>query len=101
MPRYGERNAAHPHLPTALRTSHGYPYLMTRHIETLVVGSGPAGIAAAVRAAEQGAEVGLVDDNPTPGGQIWRGQRESFDCKDGPSSISRPPRLFAQNEAAK
>lgn len=38
----------------------------------LVVGAGPAGIAAAARAAEAGAKVILVDDNPLPGGQIWR-----------------------------
>jgi NADPH-dependent 2,4-dienoyl-CoA reductase/sulfur reductase-like enzyme len=49
---------------------------MSRHFQTLVVGSGPAGIAAAVCAAEHvhGAEhsVGLMDDNPGAGGQIWR-----------------------------
>jgi NADPH-dependent 2,4-dienoyl-CoA reductase/sulfur reductase-like enzyme len=45
-----------------------------RHqFEVLVVGGGPAGLAAAVRAAEAGATVGLVDDNPNLGGQIWRG----------------------------
>ncbi len=38
----------------------------------LIVGAGPAGIAAAC-AAGTSAKVGLVDDNPTPGGQIWRG----------------------------
>jgi NADPH-dependent 2,4-dienoyl-CoA reductase/sulfur reductase-like enzyme len=43
-----------------------------KSFETLVVGSGPAGIAAAVRAAEHGRLVGLVDDNPALGGQIWR-----------------------------
>src|SRR5215469_3209141 len=40
--------------------------------DVLVVGGGPAGIAAAVRAAETGARVGIVDENPAPGGQIWR-----------------------------
>ena len=36
-----------------------------RHqFEVLVVGGGPAGLAAAVRAAEGGASVGIVDDNP-------------------------------------
>jgi len=44
----------------------------TPRFETLVVGSGPAGIAAAVSAAARGAQVGLVDDNPSAGGQIWR-----------------------------
>jgi NADPH-dependent 2,4-dienoyl-CoA reductase/sulfur reductase-like enzyme len=46
---------------------------MMLDFQTLVVGSGPAGIAAAVCAAEHGVRVGLVDDNPGAGGQIWRG----------------------------
>ena len=45
---------------------------MSEHFEVVVIGAGPAGIAAAVRAAECGARVGLIDDNPAPGGQIWR-----------------------------
>src|SRR5215470_11973648 len=42
--------------------------------DVLVIGAGPAGMAAAVRAAECGADVGIIDDNATVGGQIWRGQ---------------------------
>ncbi len=42
--------------------------------EVVVVGGGPAGIAAAVCAAESGLRVGIVDDNPAAGGQIWRGE---------------------------
>lgn len=41
--------------------------------DVLVVGAGPAGIAAACAASESGARVGIVDDNPAAGGQIWRG----------------------------
>ena len=48
---------------------------MTQHFQTFVVGSGPAGIAAATCAAEHGSHVGLIDDNPEIGGQIWRAQR--------------------------
>jgi D-hydroxyproline dehydrogenase subunit alpha len=44
--------------------------------DVLVVGAGPAGIAAACCAAESGARVGVVDDNPSAGGQIWRGGAE-------------------------
>ena len=44
-----------------------------QRFEVLVVGAGPAGIAAAVCAAACGKRVGLVDDNFKPGGQIWRG----------------------------
>ena len=40
--------------------------------DVVVVGAGPAGLAAAVRAAESGARVAMVDDNPHAGGQIWR-----------------------------
>ncbi|MHB8755274.1 MAG: FAD-dependent oxidoreductase [Candidatus Acidiferrales bacterium] len=42
----------------------------------LVVGAGPAGIAAACCAAECGVRVGLVDNNARPGGQIWRGESQ-------------------------
>lgn len=41
--------------------------------EVLVVGAGPAGMAAAVAAAEGGCRVRVVDDNTSAGGQIWRG----------------------------
>ncbi len=40
--------------------------------DVVVVGGGPAGLAAAVRASESGARTMLVDDNPRLGGQIWR-----------------------------
>ena len=42
--------------------------------DVLVIGAGPAGLAAACVAAEGGQRVGVVDDNFSPGGQIWRGQ---------------------------
>lgn len=45
---------------------------MTQRFDLVVVGAGPAGIAAAVTADEAGMRVGLVDDNPAAGGQIWR-----------------------------
>lgn len=48
---------------------------MTERFPILVVGAGPAGIAAAVSAAEAGSRVALIDDNPEPGGQIWRAER--------------------------
>lgn len=47
-----------------------------KRFDVLVVGGGPAGIAAAVRAAEHTARVGMVDDNLALGGQIWRGGLE-------------------------
>jgi NADPH-dependent 2,4-dienoyl-CoA reductase/sulfur reductase-like enzyme len=44
--------------------------------EVVVVGGGPAGLAAAVHAAEAGARTLLVDTHPRPGGQIWRHRGE-------------------------
>ncbi|MGE5127025.1 MAG: FAD-dependent oxidoreductase, partial [Betaproteobacteria bacterium] len=51
---------------------------MTEQLEAqvAVVGAGPAGIAAAVHAAEAGRRVLLLDPAPRPGGQIWRHWRE-------------------------
>src|SRR5690242_8089836 len=43
--------------------------------DALVVGAGPAGLAAAYRAAQAGMRVTVVDDNPAAGGQIWRGEQ--------------------------
>jgi D-hydroxyproline dehydrogenase subunit alpha len=50
------------------------PSVPKRRFDVLVVGGGPAGIAAAACAAECGVNVGIVDDNPMLGGQIWRGE---------------------------
>jgi D-hydroxyproline dehydrogenase subunit alpha len=54
---------------------------MGRHLresfDVLVIGGGPAGIAAAARAAEGSVRVGIVDDNAALGGQIWRESSEN------------------------
>lgn len=57
--------------------------------ELLIVGAGPAGFAAALAAAPSGARITLLDDNPAPGGQIWR---------DGPA-VRLPPQALRQREA--
>lgn len=41
--------------------------------DVLVVGAGPAGLTAATILADRGASVIVVDEQPAPGGQIWRG----------------------------
>jgi NADPH-dependent 2,4-dienoyl-CoA reductase/sulfur reductase-like enzyme len=48
------------------------PETHSQSCDVLVVGGGPAGIAAATRAAERGLKTILVDDNLQLGGQIWR-----------------------------
>ncbi|WP_268800161.1 NAD(P)/FAD-dependent oxidoreductase [Pseudomonas huanghezhanensis] len=42
------------------------------HVELLIIGAGPAGMSAALAAAPSGISVAVLDDNPAPGGQIWR-----------------------------
>jgi D-hydroxyproline dehydrogenase subunit alpha len=44
----------------------------------VIVGAGPTGMAAAVRARVCGKRVTVLDDNPTAGGQIWRGGKGSL-----------------------
>lgn len=53
-----------------------------QRFDVLVVGGGPAGMAAAAPAAECGVRVGIVDDNATLGGQIWRGDSEDGQAQD-------------------
>lgn len=38
----------------------------------LIVGAGPAGLSAALAAAPSGRSIVVLDDNPAPGGQVWR-----------------------------
>jgi hypothetical protein len=50
---------------------------MSEAVDFAIVGAGPAGLAAAKVAADCGLEVVLLDEQPTPGGQIWRGVSKS------------------------
>ncbi|SCK19033.1 NADPH-dependent 2,4-dienoyl-CoA reductase, sulfur reductase [Variovorax sp. HW608] len=45
---------------------------MTRGFDVVVIGSGPAGMSAAIGLRELGLSVLVVDEQPAPGGQIWR-----------------------------
>ncbi|MDO0909711.1 sarcosine oxidase subunit alpha family protein [Streptomyces sp. DT2A-34] len=47
------------------------------HTDVLVVGAGPAGLAAAASAAGSGARVILLDDQPEPGGSLLSGSSET------------------------
>ncbi|MFI6588418.1 FAD-dependent oxidoreductase [Embleya sp. NPDC050493] len=55
--------------------------------QVLIVGAGPAGLAAAVTAARHGAQVLVVDEQARPGGQIWR--RPDPDA-GGPDPLAGP-----------
>lgn len=67
---------------------------MTRHFDILIIGAGPAGMAAAHAAASaaSGLSIGLVDDNPREGGQIWRGGADQ-------QPDSRAPQLWSRLQA--
>ncbi|AWV05621.1 FAD/NAD(P)-binding oxidoreductase (plasmid) [Burkholderia sp. JP2-270] len=45
---------------------------MTQTFDILIVGAGPAGMSAAIRATQLGLSTLVVDEQPAPGGQIWR-----------------------------
>ncbi|KTT32368.1 NAD(P)/FAD-dependent oxidoreductase [Pseudomonas rhizoryzae] len=46
--------------------------MSTTHCDLLIVGAGPAGLAAARAASGRDLNLMVLDDNPLPGGQIWR-----------------------------
>lgn len=47
---------------------------MREACDLVVIGAGPGGLAAACRAAEAGLDVLVLDAQPEPGGQVWRGE---------------------------
>ncbi len=49
------------------------------HCDVLIVGAGPAGLAAARAAAESGADVVVCDENPWPGGSLGAETRATID----------------------
>ena len=54
-----------------------------RQVDLLVIGAGPAGLAAALSAADCGLSVVVADENPRAGGQIYRGLADNplRDCE--------------------
>ena len=55
---------------------------MAEHVDLVIVGAGPAGMAAAVEARRGGLSVAVVDEGPAPGGQIYRNVLEGG-ARDG------------------
>lgn len=54
----------------------------------LVVGGGPAGMAAAIEAARAGLDVTLMDEGPSVGGQIYRALPERFEVRE-PTALGK------------
>ena len=55
--------------------------------EVVIVGSGPAGLSAALEASKSGAHVLLVDENSKPGGQLFKQIHKFFGSKDHRAGI--------------
>ncbi|MCP4356962.1 MAG: FAD-dependent oxidoreductase, partial [Chloroflexi bacterium] len=68
--------------------------------EIVVIGAGPAGVAAAVTAAKAGANVLLIDENGRPGGQYFKQPNPALGSDQFPPSIAdniqRGRQLLAQ-----
>jgi NADPH-dependent 2,4-dienoyl-CoA reductase/sulfur reductase-like enzyme len=81
-----------------LRSGNGDSNKVTgeRPFDVVVIGGGPAGLAAAACAAESGARTALVDDNPRLGGQIWRASIEGPTNSDSKSWQVRILRSLVQ-----
>jgi NADPH-dependent 2,4-dienoyl-CoA reductase/sulfur reductase-like enzyme len=71
---------------------------MTRTFDLLILGAGPAGMSAAVRARKSGLSVLVVDEQPAPGGQIWRAVER---VKDTPTGALLGPEYLAGGELAR
>lgn len=65
--------------------------------DLLVIGAGPAGLSAALAAAQGDAAVLLADLSPGPGGQIWRGARAEDGGESGAllQDVQRQPNITA------
>jgi len=53
-----------------------------REVELAIIGAGPAGVCAAIEAAKSNVPVTLIDENPKPGGQIYRQLSDTFVVTD-------------------
>jgi NADPH-dependent 2,4-dienoyl-CoA reductase/sulfur reductase-like enzyme len=53
-----------------------------KELDLLILGGGPAGMAAAIEAAKAGVQVTVLDDNARPGGQIYRQFQAGFRVTD-------------------
>ena len=58
-----------------------------RRYDLIVIGAGPAGLSAAVEAAEAGMNVAVYDENAKPGGQLFKQIHKFFGSKEHKAKI--------------
>jgi sarcosine oxidase subunit alpha len=88
-----------PAAPERPMASKGEAARATERVEVAVVGSGPAGLCAAIEAARAGAQVVLLDENDRPGGQLFKQIHRFFGTSDhhaGERGYEIGRRLLAQ-----
>lgn len=66
----------------------------------IVIGSGVAGLAAAVRLAVQGFSVSVYEKNASPGGKLSAFEKDGFKFDSGPSLFTQPQNIEALFELA-
>ena len=69
--------------------------------EILIIGAGPAGLAASIEAAQAGAQVLLIDENDAPGGQLFKQIHKFFGSaqhKAGTRGINIGKQMLKQTE---
>lgn len=65
------------------------------HKKAIVIGSGVAGMASAIRLAVMGFEVNVYERNPNPGGKLTLIEKEGYRFDAGPSLFTQPENLEA------
>ena len=56
--------------------------MTTLRIQAVVVGMGPAGMAAAIELGRAGVRTALIDQAPLPGGQVYRHPPKEFHLQE-------------------
>ncbi len=72
------------------------PAMHEERVQVLVIGAGPAGLAAAEIAAECGLSVLVLDERPAPGGQYFKPVASSHRVDGGVPGARQPDRQFDQ-----